>query len=344
MSRSTRSDIRIATFNLESLDDAGDLSFEERAAVLRPQLERLDADILCLQEVNGQRDAKGQPRTLRALNRLLEGGPYADFHRTSGGEGTKLADRHNLVLVSRWPILAARQYRHDLVPSPQVRMVTADPAQPGGDAVTWDRPVLHGEIELPGGRRLHVFNLHLRAPIAAPVPGQKKNASTWKSVGGWAEGFYLASIKRAGQALEARLAVERVFDADPQALILVAGDLNAEIEQTPVRIIRADLDETGNGHLAGRSLVPLERSVPEERRFTVLHGGDAVMLDHLLVSRALLGWFRSAEIHNEALGDELVAHATVSHSPESYHAPLVARFELPDQTVTETMAPGEPAP
>ncbi len=320
---------RIATFNLESLDDTGEPPFAERAAVLRPQLERLRADILCLQEVNAQRQIKGEPRTLRALDRLLEGTPYAGFHRTAGDPGHRLADRHNLVLLSRWPISAARLYRHELVPCPQVRLATADPAPAAAEPVTWDRPVLHAEVALPGGRRLHVFDLHLRAPLAAPVPGQKKNASTWKSVGGWAEGFYLAAIKRAGQALETRLAVERLFDADPQALVVVAGDLNAGMEQTPVRIIRADLDETGNGHLAGRSLVPLERSLPEERRYSVLHGGEGVMLDHLLVSRGLLGWFRGAEIHNEALGDELIAQATVVHSPESYHAPVVASFEMP---------------
>ena len=327
MSRS----FRIATFNLESLDDTAEPPFDERIAVLRPQLERLNADILCLQEVNAQRNAKGEPRTFRALDRLLEGTPYDGFHRTAGDPGHKLSDRHNLVLLSRWPIVEARLHRHDLVPAPQLRLVTADPAAASSDPVTWDRPVLHAKIALPGGQRLHVFDLHLRAPIAAPVPGQKKNASTWKTVSGWAEGFYLAAIKRAGQALETRLAVDRLFDADPQALVVVAGDLNAEMEQTPVRIIRADLDETGNGHLAGRALVPLERSVPEERRFSVLHGGEAVMLDHLLVSRALLGWFRTAEIHNEALGDELIAHASVSHSPESYHAPVVATFEMPGE-------------
>lgn len=320
---------RIATFNLESLDDTADPPFDERIAVLRPQLERLKADVLCLQEVNAQRIVKGEPRTLRALDRLLDGTPYAGFHRTAGEESHKLSDRHNLVVLSRWPIASARLFRHELVAAPQVRLSTAEPLPDRAEPVTWDRPILHAEVTLPGGRSLHVFDLHLRAPLAAPVPGQKKNASTWKSVGGWAEGFYLASIKRAGQALETRLAVERVFDADPQALIVVAGDCNAGMEQTPVRIIRADLDETGNGHLAGRSLVPLERSLPEERRYSVLHGGEGEMLDHLLVSRALLGWFRSAEIHNEALGDELIAHATVAHSPESYHAPVVATFEMP---------------
>ena len=324
----TETPLRIATFNLENLDDADETPFVERLAILRPQLERLSADILCLQEVNAQHPARGVPRTLRALDRLLEGTRYEAFHR-SAGDGRKLADRHNLVILSRWPIAQGRLYRHDLVPAPQLRLATARPSSEAFAPVTWDRPILHAEIDLPCGQRLHVFNLHLRAPLAAPIPGQKEGALTWASTGGWAEGFYLAAIKRNGQALETRLAVDRLLDADPQALVIVAGDCNADMEQTSLRIIRADPDATGNARLAARALVPLERSLPEERRFTVLHGGEGAMLDHLLVSRTLLGWYRDTEIHNEALGDELLAHASGTDSPESYHAPMVASFAMP---------------
>lgn len=54
--------LRVATFNLENLDDkAGKKpTLEERIAVMRPMLLRLDADVLCLQEVNGQ-EKLGQP-------------------------------------------------------------------------------------------------------------------------------------------------------------------------------------------------------------------------------------------------------------------------------------------
>jgi len=69
--------LRIATFNLMNLDDRPDRlpSLEERIPILRPQLVRLDADILCLQEVCGQR-VKGRKRRLDAMNQLLEGTPY----------------------------------------------------------------------------------------------------------------------------------------------------------------------------------------------------------------------------------------------------------------------------
>lgn len=48
--------LRIATFNLENLDDKPDEkpTLDERIAVMRPQLIRLNADTLCLHEVNGQ--------------------------------------------------------------------------------------------------------------------------------------------------------------------------------------------------------------------------------------------------------------------------------------------------
>jgi endonuclease/exonuclease/phosphatase family metal-dependent hydrolase len=326
--------MRIATFNLENLDDTerAVAPLEARARLLRPQLARLEADILCLQEVHAQHtaDEPRGPRAFRALDALLDGTAYAGFHRTH----TTLADRrgpldvHNLLILSRWPIAAAHQLWHDLVAAPAWRSATAIPPQAEAAKLQWDRPVLYAEIAAPGGRRLLVFNLHLRAPLAAYVPGQKAGPFAWKSVPGWAEGFFVAAVKRSGQALEARMAVDAVFDADAEALIAVCGDMNTEEREMPLRILRGDAEDTGSGALAGRALVPLERTAPEARRYSVLHGGRSSMLDHVLVSRPLLRFFQHVEIHNEALGDELVGYANVEASPESYHAPVVAAFGL----------------
>ena len=325
--------MRLASFNLENLDDeaAGAPPFVERIAVLRPQLQRLDADVLCLQEVDAQRDRKGSQRRFRALDRLLESMAYASFHRVGSGrrEGGEPMSKHNLVILSRWPIVASRQLHHDLVPPASYRPVTAEPAASEAEPVLWDRPILQASVGLPDGRRLEVVNLHLRAPLAAPIAGQKLGAFAWKSVPAWAEGFFLASLKRCGQALEGRRLVDQIFDADPEALIAVCGDFNAEAQETPLRIVRGDLEDTGNGALAARSLVPLERALPESQRFSVLHQGRRLMLDHMLVSRSLLAFHQAIEVHNEALGDELVAYATGNQSPESFHAPLVATFRLP---------------
>ncbi len=329
--------VRIATFNVESLDDRPDLepSLAERIRVLRPQLLRLQADVLCLQEVNAQHTEKHGPRKLLALEKLLRETPYASYHLAASGMqgGAGLANVHNLVTLSRFPIAEQRQYWHDLVPAPEWRPVTAEPPAETAAAVEWDRPILYTALRLGeaagAGQLLHVVNLHLRSPLAAVIEGQKLDSFTWKTVPGWAEGFWLAAIKRAGQALEARLLTDRLFDADPEALIAVCGDFNATARETSVRVIRGDEEDTGSGRLAGRAMVPVERSIPESQRYSVLHHGEPVMLDHVLVSRTLMAWFRHAEIHNEALEDELVAFATVSRSPVSFHAPVLAEFELP---------------
>lgn len=317
--------LRIATFNLESLDDRpqAEAGFDDRLAVLRPQLIRLRADILCLQEVNAREASRHGPRRLTALDSLLDGTGYEHYHRvvSLNRVNQRYSDRHNLVILSRLPILAERQLWHELVVPPHHEPVAGGASV----AVEWDRPLLHATLRLDNGRPLNVLNLHLRAPRAALIEGQKEHG-VWQSVGGWAEGFFLATVKAAGQALEARLAVEQIFDADAEALVAVCGDFNAGDYEAPVRTLQGDEEDTLNGHLARRALVPLERSLPASQRHSVIHHGRRVMLDHILVSRPLLGWFVGLEAHNEALGDEIVAPALIRASPDSYHAPVVAEF------------------
>lgn len=323
---------RIATFNLENLDvgSTDGPSLEDRLGVLRPQILRLHADILCLQEVNAQKHGKARPRVFDALDQLLVDTPYCAFNRATslGSAGKGPTDKHNLVCLSRYPIERQVQFHHDLVPPPSYRMVTASPASEPAP-VEWDRPALCCSIRLPDGPLLHVMNLHLRAPIAAFVPGQKSSSFVWRTVGGWAEGYYLASMKRAGQALEARLAIDQLFDDDRESLIAVCGDLNAGENEMPTRILRGEEEDTGSGALAYRALVVAERSLPPAQRFSVLHHGRPQMLDHMLLSRQLMAWYQGIEIHNEGLGDELVAYRNVENPPDSYHAPVVATFVDP---------------
>ena len=327
--------LRIATFNLESLDDGPGVPvpLAHRVEALRPQLRRLEADVLCLQEVNGQRPPGGGPRELLALERVLEGTAYESYaraatSRVSGPEPKPGAPRgadsvHNLVVLSRYPLKAVRELRHGLVAPPRHSLVTAEPRAQDAARVEWDRPVLYVAIDIPGGRPLHVINLHLRAPLAAPVPGGKLDAFTWRSVPAWAEGFFLATMKRAGQALEVRLQIDAVFDGEPEALIAVVGDFNAEEGQAPLRTIRGDPADTGNPDHGARMLLPLEQAIPDGRRFSVIHAGRREMLDHILVSRALFARTQAVEVDNEGLEDELAGIGPCSH-----HAPLVASFDL----------------
>jgi endonuclease/exonuclease/phosphatase family metal-dependent hydrolase len=325
--------LRIATFNLENLDDQPGQkpTLDERIALMRPQLLRLNADILCLQEVNGQ-ETPGQPRRLLALESLLAGTSYAGFHRASTmtGDGTQVYDERNLVILSRFEILEHHQYKHDFAPAPRYQKVTAKPTEAAAREITWERPLLHARIKLDPARVLDLVTVHLKSRLPTPVDGQKLDNYTWKSISGWAEGSFLSSMKRVGQALETRMLVDTLFDFDEGALLVVCGDFNTDLDDVPLEAIRGDVENTGNGQLAGRVLIPCERTIPASSRFSLIHQGRGTMLDHLLVSRSLLSCYRGTEIHNELLHDESVAFGTDVKFPESDHAPVVAAFELPD--------------
>ena len=326
--------LRIATFNLEDLGGRSedDRSLSRRIGALRPQLDRLTADVLCLQEVNAQDLPGHRDRALISLDRILEGTAYADFHRTVtlGTGGQHFADKHNLVTLSRWPITASERIRHDLLPPLTYAPVTSGHAAGERLELQFDRALLHARVELPDGRTAHVVNLHLKAPLALPIPGQKMSAFRWKTIPGWAEGFFLAGLKRAGQALEARLLVDRLFDSDADALIAVCGDFNAEGREVPLRILLGDPDDTGNMALSGRALAALDDLVLPDRRHSVIHAGRRVLLDHILVSPHLRDATESLSILNEGLADEATAGASNLHPDGSFHAPLVAQFKLPD--------------
>ncbi|MFY0566510.1 endonuclease/exonuclease/phosphatase family protein [Archangium lansingense] len=138
--------------------------------------------------------------------------------------------QRNLIILSRFEILEHTQHLNALVPAPSYRMVTADPPEQSAAEIRWERPLLHAQVRLSGGAVLHVINLHLKSRIPTDIPGQKVNDFTWKSASAWAEGAFIAMMRRVGQALEARRLVDQLFDADENALIAVCGDLNADSE------------------------------------------------------------------------------------------------------------------
>jgi len=218
--------MRLATFNIESLDlpPRAHVPLETRMAVLRPALERLAADVLCLQEVNAQHVPGRAERAFAALDQLLAGTRYATYHRaaTTWPDKRGPADVHNLVTLSSSPFVAVREILHDLVPPLGYTLQTAEPKAAEASPIRCDRPMLMTTLDAGQGRALTIVNLHLRAPLAAAVPGQKLAPFVWKSVAGWAEGYFLSGVRRTAQALELRLLVDRLLDDDPDRLILVA--------------------------------------------------------------------------------------------------------------------------
>jgi predicted extracellular nuclease len=171
--------------------------------------------------------------------------------------------------------------------------------------------------------------VHLKSKIATSIPGQKVDSYTWKTVSGWAEGSFLSTMKRMGQALQARMLIDSIFDTHGlDSMIVIAGDFNTDQEEVAFKAICGPVEETGNPAHTARVMIPCEINIPESSRYSLIHLGRGVMLDHIFASRPMLKYFRGAEIHNEVLPDESGSFRTDTQFPESDHAPVVAEFNI----------------
>lgn len=192
--------LRMATFNLENLDDVegGSPSLQKRIEVLRPQIKRMNADIICFQEIHGQ-ETEGRPRKLLALKKLLESTDYCSFNIASTHTSdNEVYDKRNLVVVSRFPVSEIKQYRHDTIQPPLYRKITPTPPEEEPKKIKWERPILYTKINVKQDFEIHLINLHLKSRRPTPIQGQKVDQYTWRSSSGWAEGFFISSMKRVG--------------------------------------------------------------------------------------------------------------------------------------------------
>lgn len=320
-------DLTIATFNTENLDDKDPRLWAKRKEVLRQTLGRMHAEVLLLQEIN----------SLPALTDLIKSTDYENYYMacTETKKGQPY-DKRNLVILSKWPIEEHEQYLQKLVGIPLWNRITEKPADPEAEKVLWERPVLHAKIELREDRRLHAINLHLKSMSPTTIKGQTDGAKTWLwlSHAGWSEGYFLSDVKRLGQALEARILIDSIFQAEgPGALVAVGGDFNAEGDSTSFKAVVGSVEDTQNSDLRPTVLIPCEYNVPPDQRYSLLHFGKGNMLDHIAVSNAFYQYWIGTAIFNEILPDKSRPFATSDKFPESDHAPVVARFRVPQEWV-----------
>lgn len=318
---------RIGTFNFDNLDDKDPNEFNRRKPVLRSMLERMDAELLFLQEVH----------SISAVQDLIQGTRYdqeqfnMEYTKTKTSGRTQPYAKRNLVILSKYPIQNLKHYHHNLVEKPKWKIMTRNPPS-SDDTVTWERPILCCEIKLGNNKVIHAINLHLKSKIPVKIVGQQNPTKYWEwnTIYGWAEGFFISAIKRVGQALETRMLIDNLFNADAQASIVVAGDFNAEIDSVPFRTIVGSMREVCNSTLGPFIMIPCEYNIPSDQRYSLLHHGKGNMLDHVIASKSLYPYWRRTEIFNELIPDKSIAYSYPEYYPESDHAPIIAEFELPD--------------
>ena len=138
----------------------------------------------------------------------------------------------------------------------------------------------------------------------------------------------ITEVQRKAQAQVVRDYVNILLNADPQALVMVIGDLNdfefaepGEGPDHPVAII-----EGGDGEVPLTNLLQFEGA---SERFTFVFDGNSQVLDHILVSPALLGLFRGTNIlHFNAGFPDAVGSDASSSIRASDHDALESQFKF----------------
>jgi predicted extracellular nuclease len=116
-------------------------------------------------------------------------------------------------------------------------------------------------------------------------------------------------VQRAAQARVVADFVEQILDADPQAAVIVLGDLNEHEFRSPLAV------------LAESGLVNLVPQIEQEDRYTYNYLGNSQVLDHILVSPRLAAQDPQVDI----------VHANAdypSSEAASDHDPIVARVRV----------------
>ncbi|NJL46857.1 MAG: nuclease [Leptolyngbyaceae cyanobacterium SM2_5_2] len=195
--------------------------------------------------------------------------------------------------------------------------------RPGGDAITTNA-VVEGRLDLSPGRiqPLDVAFADSRKPLAAEFifNGQRvftiNNHFSSKSgsnafFGRFQPPLNAGETQRTQQAQANRSFVERLLTANPDARVVVHGDLNEFQFLTPLQTLqfRADGEPV---------LFNLTHILPENERYAYNFEGNAQALDHVLVTQSLLGTAEYQPVH---VNSEFFDQA-------SDHDPLLARFNL----------------
>lgn len=312
---------RIGTWNLENLFRPGKDGpssrdeYDQKLATLAATIDDLSPDVLCVQEV-------GDPDALDDLVKKL-GGTWHTALADPDGRGIRAgviaqAELGEVDQISSFPD-------------------TLQPVQVEDDGTTIDRmgrPALRAKVEL-GGTTVTVISTHLKSKLLS-FPGGRFSP---KDEGERARYGFYALTRRAGESAALRAGADVSLDGDgAKQAVVVAGDLNDE----PLAATTQILLGPGGSEIGTKgyekpdkgdatrlwNIAPL---IPEKERYSRIYQGRPELIDHILVSKALVDKVTSASAGSEALGKT----PSIADNPKprkdkpgSDHRPVIADFDL----------------
>lgn len=307
--------VRVATWNLENLfrpvgaaSPRSEAEYEAKLAALAATIGHLAPDLLGVQEV-------GSPEALADLVIKLGG----DWH-------TELADPDRrgirVGLLSRLPLSEVAQTAGYLG---GLQSVQVD--DDGTAIATMSRPALRARIDV-AGTPVDVVCCHLKSKLLS-FPGGRFSTSDEDERARFA---VYALGRRAAEAATVRgIATQLLNGQGQQHALVVLGDLNDTEHSATTTLLNgpggseigtpgSDRPDKGDA----TRLWNLAPVIPAERRFSRTYRGRPEMIDHILVSHALLDGLGVVDTFDVGAGSVNDTPGDRGGDPASDHRPVIA--------------------
>jgi endonuclease/exonuclease/phosphatase family metal-dependent hydrolase len=314
--------VTVATWNLENLYRPGGSfgprtqeAYDAKLAALAKTVALVEPDVLAVQEV-------GDPEALDDLVGLLGGVWHTRLSAFPDSRGIRVGVLSRLPVTESADILRLPDklppFRADDSPAVTTRM---------------GRGALHVRVRSATGRLLDVVTCHLKSKLLT-FPGGRFFP---RDEGERARYGAYALYRRAAEATTIRTYANEALDGHGEdRAMVVCGDLNDETDAATTQLMLgpggSEIGTGGEGRPdkgdAWRlwNLAPL---IPADRRFSRVERGHPELIDHILVSRAILPLVEDV---TSFVVDPL---PSVDGNPtsrrdatDSDHAPVVARIAV----------------
>lgn len=327
---------KVATWNVENLfrfstqfGPKTKAEYDQKLSNLAAAILNLAPDLLALQEI-------GSPEAFEDLLKQLGNlYPHRQLSTNPDGRGIR---------VGFFSKLEIRQFE-EIVEFPDAGLPSVPAFNAQGELAETtglSRGALRIVVEPVQNFSLSLITTHLKSKLLSfPGPnGRTRFSPRNEDERSRTAGFAL--LKRTAEAVALRVKANEILQSSNSSALVLLGDLNDVTDAATTQILNGPggseigtpgFDRPDKGDAVRLfNLAPL---IPTERRFSRINQGNRELIDHILVSQALLlGQPRRVPVvdsHVDLLGalPSITSDPTQRQGkPTSDHAPVSAEFEL----------------
>ncbi|WP_329492999.1 endonuclease/exonuclease/phosphatase family protein [Kitasatospora herbaricolor] len=233
-------------------------------------------------------------------------------------------------VISRWPLTNIQQ--RTAFPAHLKAVQVEDENIPNSETGEMGRGALAVTVEPTPGHTLVVAVCHLKSKLLT-FPG---NQHATHDEGLRARYAAYALFRRGAEAVTMRDLADQLLQGDgTNRDVIVLGDLNDGWQAATTQILYGPPgSQMGTGGFEhpdqgdAKRLWNLAPKILEQGGFSRIFEGQHELIDHILISHALLAKFQEVSTGLDKLPTVTEAHPAAPHDKPSDHSPVVAKFNL----------------